>query len=337
MKNRFLFPIYAVLLWICTLPVCAGDSVLLAKGYTVRTLALKPDFDGNPGAVLISKSCPESSQKAVLYVHGYNDYFFQDQLADWYLAQGYNFYALELRRYGRSLLPGQVRYALRRITDYYEELDMATDTIRSGHHNTLMLLNGHSMGGLVTALYASDRAGAKTIDGLFLNSPFLELNAGWMTRNILSPVFTGLGGIFPKMKLPVSSSPYYGESLHKDYRGEWDYDLTLKLLRNKTRAGWLKAMRKAHRTVRKGLSVDCPVLVMHSDRSGSESRWNDLIPVTDVVLNVEDIAGLSPKIGKNVDVSTIPQAKHDIILSNPDVRTRAFNELEKWLINLQDL
>ena len=331
MKNRsFLFIIF--LLWGYSLPVAAVcDSTLLIKGYTVRTLVLKPDFDGVPVAVLIGKPCPEPSQKAVLYVHGYNDYFFQDHLADWYLARGYNFYALELRRYGRAFLLGQVRYDVRRLTDYYEELDMAVDTIRNAHGNMFVLLNGHSMGGLLAALYTSDRSGAETIDALFLNSPFFDLNTGWFTRNILSPVLTFLGSFFPKMNLPVSSSPYYAESLHKDYRGEWNYDLALKPMHNKPRAGWFRAIRKAHRTLHKGLSVKCPVLVMRSDKTGNESEWNDMIPVTDVVLSVEDIAKWSPVIGKTVDVATIPQAKHDIILSNPAVRSHAFDELEKWM------
>ena len=328
---RIRLSILVLFLWVGSLSVSAAvDNVLIAKGYTVRTLSLKPDFDGNPIALLISKFCPEPSQKAVLYVHGYNDYFFQDHLADWYLAQGYNFYALELRRYGRTLLPGQVRYDVRRISDYYEELDMAMDTIRNGHKNSFVLLNGHSMGGLISALYASDRS---TIDALFLNSPFFGLYAGWVTRNILSPFIAWLGGFFPKMKLPVSGSSYYGESLHKDYRGEWDYDLTLKPMLNTPRAGWFRAIRKAHKKVRKGLSVRCPVLVMRSDKSGSEREWNDMIPVTDVVLNVDDIANRSLTLGKTVDVVTIPQAKHDIMLSYPAVRSHAFDELEKWLKN----
>ncbi len=304
---------------------------LKAKGYTVQTFALKPDFDGNPTAVLIGKQCPETSRKAVLYVHGYNDYFFQDHLADWYLLQGYNFYALELRRYGRALSPGQVRYDLRNVSDYYEELDMAVNVIRNEDRNNFLLLNGHSMGGLVTSLYASDRAENGIIDALLLNSPFLELNAGGMTRNFVAPIFSGLGTVFPKMKLPISSSPYYGESLHKDYRGEWNYDLSLKLLRNKTRAGWLRAIRKAHKKVHKSLSVSCPVLVLRSDKSGSEKTWNEDIPITDVVLNVEDIEKFASRIGKNVTVIIIPKAKHDVILSFPEVRKDAFVRSEDWL------
>ena len=334
MKIKFLLSL-VFLLFICSFQLYAvDDSTLLAKGYTVRTLVLRPDFDGIPIAVLIYKKSPEPSQKAVLYIHGYNDYFFQDHLADWFLSQGYNFYALELRRFGRALLPEQTRYDVRNITDYYEELDMATDTIRNGHKNTLLLLNGHSMGGLITAFYASDRADAGTVNALFLNSPFFELNAGWFTRNILSPVFCCLGAIFPKMKLPVTSSPHYCESLHKDFRGEWYYDLNIKLMNNIPRAGWFRAIRKAHRTLHKGLKVKCPVLVMRSDKTGSESTWNNMIPISDVVLNVDDIAKWSPTIGKNVDVKTIPNAKHDVMLSFPEVRENALNELEKWLFLL---
>lgn len=332
--NVRLFPsvlLYALCFWICSVQAYAySDSSLLAKGYTVQMLSLEYDFDGTPVAALISKACIHRSEAAVLYVHGYNDYFFQDHLADWYLAHGYNFYALELRRYGRALLAGQTRYDVRSLTDYYEELDAAINIIRNSDGNTSVLLNGHSTGGLILSLYVSDRSGSRTVDALYLNSPFLQLNAGWFTRNIISPVFVGLGGIFPKMKLPVASSPYYGESLHRDFYGEWNYDLALKLLQNKPRAGWFRAIRKAQKKLRKGLSVECPVLVMHSDMSGSETVWNDRIPVTDVVLNVDDIKRLSPGIGRDVTIRAIARAKHDVVLSIPAVRKNALDELEKW-------
>lgn len=335
MFNIVKFKIF-VLLWLFVLSFAyANDSTLISKGYAVQTLELKPDFDGSPIAVLISKPCMELSQKAVLYLHGYNDYFFQHHLADWYISQGYNFYALELRRYGRALLEKQTPYDFRHFSDYYEEIDMAVDVIRSVDNNTFLLLNGHSTGGLIFALYASCRANAGTIDAMFLNSPFFELNAGWTTRKILTPVLTFTGIFFPKFKLPSGSS-YYGESLHKDFRGEWDFDITMKLMNNAPRAGWLKAIRNAHKTVRKGLSVECAVLVMHSDKSGSSKKWNDMIPVSDVVLNVNDIAKWSPTIGKPVKMSVIPQAKHDIVLSLPEVRKQAFDELGKWLKTVEN-
>ena len=41
----------------------------------------------------------------MLYLHGWNDYFFQTHVADYLTDLGYDFYAVELRRYGRSLRP----------------------------------------------------------------------------------------------------------------------------------------------------------------------------------------------------------------------------------------
>ena len=39
----------------------------------------------------------------MLHVHGFADYFFQTEYAEWWNARGYDFYALDLRKYGRSI------------------------------------------------------------------------------------------------------------------------------------------------------------------------------------------------------------------------------------------
>ena len=47
-----------------------------------------------------------SPRAAVLHVHGYNDYFYQAELAKWFGDRGLAFYAVDMRRSGRSLKPG---------------------------------------------------------------------------------------------------------------------------------------------------------------------------------------------------------------------------------------
>ena len=54
-------------------------------------------------ATLVRRAGGETSEHAVLYLHGWNDYFFQTHVADAFSAAGFAFYALDLRRYGRSL------------------------------------------------------------------------------------------------------------------------------------------------------------------------------------------------------------------------------------------
>ena len=86
-------------------------------GYEQRTLVMKPDYSGDVVATLVRHLTPQSTKRAVLYVHGYNDYFFQKALGDSIVRHGYSFYALDLRKYGRSILPHQDAFELRDITE----------------------------------------------------------------------------------------------------------------------------------------------------------------------------------------------------------------------------
>jgi alpha-beta hydrolase superfamily lysophospholipase len=147
-------------------------------GYETTDLAL-PEAAAAPGepedaelvATLVRRVGTGSEPRrrpAVLYLHGWNDYFFQTHLADALDALGYAFYALDLRRYGRSLRRGQLRGFITDLDDYALELDAATDLIAAEHDG--LLLMGHSTGGLICSLWAAARP--DRVDGLVLNSPW---------------------------------------------------------------------------------------------------------------------------------------------------------------------
>ena len=106
--------------------VSVTDDVLGAP-YTAETLPLRPDDEGEVVATLVHRPPRDESptSKAVLHVHGFADYFFQTGLADFWVARGYDFYALDLRKYGRSLRPHQTPNYVADLRAYYEELDLA--------------------------------------------------------------------------------------------------------------------------------------------------------------------------------------------------------------------
>jgi pimeloyl-ACP methyl ester carboxylesterase len=112
---------------------------VLGDGYEATTLALVPDGEGEVVATLVRRRCDPPASRAVLYVHGYVDYFFQTHLADHYLARGWDFYALDLRKYGRSLRPHQTTYFTTSMEAYQEELDAAVEIVREvdGHDRLL--------------------------------------------------------------------------------------------------------------------------------------------------------------------------------------------------------
>src|SRR6202451_2196716 len=84
---------------------------MLGDGYTqtVLDLGADPDGEGPIAAVLVRREPRdgEAVRGAVLYVHGFTDYFFQTALADFFAERGMAFYALDLRKSGRARRPGQ--------------------------------------------------------------------------------------------------------------------------------------------------------------------------------------------------------------------------------------
>lgn len=307
---------------------------ILGGTWLARTLPLRPDAEGELVATLVADGGRPRTDRAILYVHGYVDYFFQTHMADVLADHGYTFYALDLRRYGRSLRPHQTPNYVTRLSDYAEELDAAARTIRDELGHSELVVLGHSTGGLVTALWADARtrtASDVQIDALVLNSPWLDLNEPWFSRVVATRLIDLLGPLAPR--LPVGGlAPHYGRALHRETGGEWDYDLTLKPHEGfPARAGWLRAVRRGHAQVARGLDIRCPVLVLTSDATGDPQRAHDAILTTDSVLDVHQTARLAPGLGSDVTLVTVPGATHDLSLSPEPARSRFFDEVTTWL------
>src|SRR5690349_18934674 len=95
------------------------ETDILGAPYQRRVIDLGTDDEGPVVATLVSRAAPTPTHRAVLYVHGYVDYFFQEHLADFYGSRGFDFYALDLRKYGRSLMPYQTPNFVRSISEYF--------------------------------------------------------------------------------------------------------------------------------------------------------------------------------------------------------------------------
>ena len=198
--------------------------------YEQRRIVLAPDDEGEVVATLVVRRALAPSTRAVLYLHGFVDYFFQTHLADFFVERGWDFYALDLRKYGRSLLPHQTANFARSMSEYFAEIDEAVRIIRAEDGHDTLLVNGHSTGGLIAALWSHRVRGHGLLQGLFLNSPFLEFNEPWIVRKGLTPLVTVVGAVRPYARMSQELGKTYGRSLHRDHHGEWDYDLTWKPL-----------------------------------------------------------------------------------------------------------
>jgi len=303
-------------------------------GFEQTTLTGLSATDGPVEAVLVRRRCGAVSAQAVLYIHGYVDYFFQTHLADFYNQAGLHFYAIELRRHGRAMRPHQLPNYTPDINEYLQDVDAAVSLLRGEEHVDWLLLNGHSTGGLVAALFAHRGQQRAAVNAVFLNSPFLDMNLPNWQQWVLEPIVSTLGAWVPHLPIP-NTSIVYGLSLHASHHGEWHYDTRWKPIEGfPIYAGWFRAIHRAHAEVARGLAIQCPVLVMHASRSAWPKQWSDEVMTADIVLDVADMRRLSPRLGPHVALRAIPDGRHDLSLSILASRQQFFNELRDWLMTI---
>jgi alpha-beta hydrolase superfamily lysophospholipase len=308
------------------------ETDVLGLPYERRRITLADDFEGEVVATLVRRPAPAPTGRAVLYLHGYVDYFFQTHLAEFFTDRGYDFYALDLRKHGRSLLAHQTPNYCGDIREYFAEIDEAVRVIREDDGHDTVILNGHSTGGLTAALWAHQVRGRGLIQGLFLNSPYFEFNESWLVRQTVARLVNLVGARRPLRRLPQELGTTYGRSIHIDHHGEWAYDLAWKPLAGyPVYAGWARAIGHGHRQVQRGLAIDVPVLVACSARS-YKGRFTDAAHHADSVLNVKHVVRYAPRLGRDVTLVRIEGGKHDLTLSAPPVRERLFAQVDAWLV-----
>lgn len=290
-------------------------------GFRKITHRLPLEDDGELCATLVAgaHTLARADGPTVLYLHGFVDYFFQVHVARAFEQAGFRFFALDLRRHGRSLRPGNRPCYARRVDEFFDEIDWAIETVRSQGSLTIV---AHSTGSLIASLYALRGAKRGSIARLVLNSPFLRFPTRTPFLRAKLAVARRVGQLLPKVALPQELSAVYGMTIHESEHGEWSYDLAKKPLRGFAfYAGWSTMITDAQAEVERGLGLSLPVLVLHSARSHASGRIPEPEDFrSDTVLRVEDMVELAPRLGSRVTLVAIDGGLHDLTLSPPDVR-----------------
>lgn len=312
----------------------AWEPDVLGGDFQMRYVDQGRDYLGDVRCTLVrlTSGCAgrDSVRRGVLYVHGFNDYFFQKEMAEEFGSHCYDFYAVDLRRYGRSMLDeGKNRYECRSMREYFADIDSALASMRRNGIDDIVLM-GHSTGGLLAAYYVEQNPGCG-INALVLNSPFLDWNLGKMEK--LVPLVSAAGALFPRLRIKQGDSTVYCQSLDSLQHGEWNFNRQWKLCKSPdVTAGWVRAIDKAQRELKKHpYSIRIPILLMYSSQSYSGSEWSPGAQKSDAVLDVKDIKGFGVKLGTDVTAVRVNGGLHDLILSDAPVREAVYRYLFSWL------
>lgn len=326
--------------------VWRGD--VLGPGFVCTDLDLGADEEGPLCATLV-RSDPQPQRLwdrvrgrrrpledvDVLYVHGWSDYFFQSELAQFWTSRGARFYALDLRKYGRSLREGQTAGYIDKLEDYDAEMGLALDVIRAAGADPTrkLVLFGHSTGGLVLSLWASRHPGQA--DALVLNSPWLEFQLSTAGRQLIAPI-VNLGARFkPKDIAPQLDYGFYSRA-QREVGPQEELAAVDPIWRpersHAVSTGWLRAILAGHEQVSHGLGIEIPIGVLLSARSAPPLRWNDDLTRADTVLDVEEVAKAALRLGSSVTIDRVDGGLHDLFLSGAGPRADAYARLDRWLV-----
>jgi alpha-beta hydrolase superfamily lysophospholipase len=304
---------------------------VLGPDYQQLVLEFPDDYEGKVIATLVRKKNTQATTKAILYIHGFIDYFFQTEMADQFNQQGFDFYALDLRKYGRSRLGHQQLYNVRDLSEYDAEINKALEIIQAEGHDAV-LLSGHSTGGLICTLFAAHHPQHSLIKGLWANSPFYDFNMSEFEKNKALPQLSKLGRLLPNLTIPSGLNKWYVPSLHCHYHGEWNFNLEWKQPSYKmVKLSFVRAIHEAQKEIHAGVTLTIPTLVMHSHQTTNPKKWGIEAQTSDVILNVNDIQKYAEKMIGDISIQTIENGLHDLVLSAPKVREQVYQNLFAWI------
>lgn len=317
---------------------------VLGTGYesTVLNVGVKDSL--NRVATLVRHLPADQVSKpgqAVLFLHGWSDYFFNKDLAEFFTEQGVAFYALDFHNHGRSLRTGDLGGFVANLDDYDAALAKAIEVVGKNVDSiygtpagpiakTKIALMGHSTGGLVAALWTSRFP--ETVSHLILNSPWLEMHGSSFVRHATYSMVEPLARWWPQSRIKLPERNFYWRSISASAEGEWELDDSLRPpLAFPIIFGWMSAIFAGQAQVAKGLKISVPILVLMSARSLNGPRWREGMRSADAVLDIQTMAARAMTLGESVTIERIDGGLHDVLLSEKPVRDEAYARLRRWL------
>jgi alpha-beta hydrolase superfamily lysophospholipase len=259
---------------------------------------------------LFFNTLPSAAPKAsIVFLHGVGEHIGRyEAIFQSFAAQGYSCFGFDQRGFGQS--EGE-RGHINSFTEYVDDLARFIDEIVNKDAKMPVFLFGHSMGTLVTLVYALQYS--TRIQGLIISSCPLKL-ASWFT-NLGSFFADALSGIAPRLKISnmihpneLTDDPQVIEAFMHDPLIVRDVSLN-----------WLHEFKQAQETILLNANrILLPTLICHGD--------------IDPIAAVAGAELLYEKLGSD-DKSLIifNGLKHELLNHLADKRTQVLKKMFEWL------
>lgn len=274
------------------------------------------------------KELPEN-RKAVVWIHGFNDYYHHFHVGEFLLHEGYNVYTITLPRYPQDGVDRRYLFYIDDITKYFSYIDEYIEFInqRNIHH---IVLYGHSTGGLVSTAYLHEGKNRNKVSKLILNAPFFDFYDSDLKEFMLESIISSIAKVVPRFVVRQGKNELYSPDYYKGILSRYFFEQNKKLTYpSHVFAGWVRAVSIYHKKIQKNqIKVKVPVLVLTSSTSmkGCSGEQNG-----DCVLDVNETKKFAKNIGENVTIQEYSGAIHDVLLSKPDIVQLALSDIGEFL------
>ncbi|OUR80419.1 hypothetical protein A9Q77_02615 [Marinomonas sp. 42_23_T18] len=285
------------------------------------------------------KAHTDQNPTAILYVHGYTDYFYQTEQTAFFNQLGLDFYAVDLHSYGRSIRPFQHDHNKNSFSNYFADLDVCLQTMANRGVRSCVIL-GHSTGGLIVSRYLSkvyhkDKLGINIV-GLILNSPFFSLPMPLNQERWRLPLYRFISRALSGISLPANKNTLYAQSIHQSLGGEWPYRLDWKPSQGSPLSfSWLNQIMREQKTCLQS-RCDIPTLLCRSSHSTYYKKTLAETQQGDAVLDVDNMEAKAKTIFTQLDIVIINKGFHDLALSPSEVRHDYYKKIQNWLSTYQN-
>ena len=268
----------------------------------------------------------KGNKKALIWIHGYNDYFYHYHISDLLIKKKYDIYTLDLQNYCQTNINKDYLYHIKDLKNYYKDIDSTFNNLKKDYDK--IYLYGHSTGSLISSLYCYDGFYREKITGLILNSPFFDFNECFIKNIILKNLIYYIGVYYPTFQI-IKENENKINNNSIDILKRFYFEPEYKLCHNgPVTAGWVKTIIDYQKFIKdKNLDIKIPILCLYS----SKNVINNSIEKGDDILNINDISKYVDNLGKNVTEVIIVNAVHDIFTSDKKPLDFAIKILLEWL------
>jgi alpha-beta hydrolase superfamily lysophospholipase len=286
-------------------------STLSGTQEPVELRRIEARFEGADGRSLFRRAwLPLVPQRALVVVHGFGEHSGRyETLARSFGARGYAVHAYDHTGHGQS---SGVRGHVSDFSDFLDDLERFLTLVREEHPGLPCVLVGHSMGGLVVASLAGQRA--PEVDCIVTSGPALEIGKG------VSPMKLKLARVIQRLWPTLSMDAGLDvNGLSRDPDVVRDYQAD-PLVHGKATASLGASMTEAVERAQDGApDVQHPMLMLHGaddplcDPAGSR-RFFDRLPH-------ERVRGSAIRI--------YPDLRHEIF--NEPEREQVYGDMQAWI------